>query len=98
MISGLLSTAGFLVMLLVMLSACILPNVLHQHDGMDLSTVSQAHEQSEDGTSDESGTDSEDEDRPRGRKTPRSKRSGATGERTVRRDNIISFATSSMCV
>ena len=85
-------------MLLVMLSACILPNVLHQHDGMDLSTVSQAHEQSEDGTSDESGTDSEDEDRPRGRKTPRSKRSGATGERTVRRDNIISFATSSMCV
>ena len=72
-------------MLLVMLSACILPNVLHRHDQLEPTTASQAHEPSEDGISNESGTDSEDNRRRRMRRSKR-----ALGERTVRRDNIIS--------
>jgi hypothetical protein len=80
-------------MLLVMLSACILPNVLYRHDQLELTAASQAHEQSEDGISDESGTDSEDKSLLRRRTMRRSKRTRTLGEQTVRRDNIISFST-----
>ena len=77
-------------MLLVMLSACILPNALYRNDQLELTTAPQAHE---DGISDESGTDSEDESLMRRRRMQRSKRSRTLEEQTVRRNNFISCST-----
>ncbi|KAF8349761.1 putative adipose-regulatory protein-domain-containing protein [Amanita rubescens] len=85
LISGLLSTAGFFIMLSVMLSGCILPNVLHRHHESELDTA-QPHEQNEDEQSDESGTDSEDKSSLRTRRVRRSQHSQA-----VRLDSIIFY-------
>lgn len=65
--------------------------MLYRHDQLELTAASQANEQSEDGISDESGTDSEDKSLLRRRTMRRSRRT--LGEQTVRRDSIISFST-----
>jgi hypothetical protein len=89
LISGLLSTAGFLILLLIMLSGCILPNVLHRHHESELDTASQAHEQNEDEQSNGSATDSEDKSSLRTRRAQRPQRSQTSGEHAVRLDSII---------
>ena len=71
-----------------MLSACILPSVLHRHDQLDASATSSVLGQREDGqleTSDESASDG-DEKPPRGRRARRFRRHQTSGERAVRRN------------
>ncbi len=76
-------------MLLIMLSGCILPNVLHRHHESELDITSQADEQNQDEQSDESGTDSDDKPSLRTRRVRRSQRPQTSGEHAVRLDSII---------
>ncbi|KAK2461650.1 hypothetical protein APHAL10511_006113 [Amanita phalloides] len=86
LISALLSAASFFLTLSVMLSVCILPNVLHGHAGIEHTTASVAYGRKEGKQSDMSDASTSDaEDKyPRGRRvrTLRRRQSRGSGERT----------------